>query len=315
MTAIAVEAPIVVSQTRVLDARRLGESFLRLVVAGPELLRWSADVVEPGTVRDAYLKLIVPPPGGNGEIPDAGAIRDWLALPEGERGWMRTYTVRRADTVELDGEQVPALTVDMVVHPGSDEGPGSAWARSVRPGDSVHIAGPGRGHAPWAAWAPGQAGRVVCAGDETAAPALLAIADELAAEHTARAAAGSAARRRVQIIIEVPTHHDAVALADGAPDFVTLVQREGEPGTAVTRHLAGVLDLGQECVQTVLDGRRPAEREWQPATAVSAGDPYVFLAGEAGLVRGMRRLAVDAAGIPKESVAFMGYWRRGAAEC
>ena len=312
MTAVAVEAPIVVSQTRVIDARPLGESFVRLVVAGPGLLRWSADVVDPGTVRDAYIKVIVPPPGGGGAIPDADAIRDWLALPEAERGWMRTYTVRRADTVELDGEHVPALTVDMVVHPGGDEGPGSAWARSVRPGDTVHIAGPGRGHAPWAAWAPGRAERVVCAGDETAAPALLAIAEELAGE---RATAGSVTRRRVQIIVEVPTHRDAVALAEGAPDFVTVLPREGEPGTAVARRLAGVLDLGDECVRTVLGGRRPAEREWQPATAVSAGQPYVFLAGEAGLVRAMRRLAVDAAGVPKEAVAFMGYWRRGAAEC
>ncbi|MVZ91447.1 siderophore-interacting protein [Microbacter sp. ANSKLAB05] len=312
MTAVAVEAPIVVSETRVIDARLLGESFVRLVVAGPDLLRWSADVVDPGTVRDAYIKVIVPPPGGGGAIPDADAIRDWLALPEAERGWMRTYTVRRADTVELDGEHVPALTVDMVVHPGGDEGPGSAWARSVRPGDIVHIAGPGRGHAPWAAWAPGRAERVVCAGDETAAPALLAIAEELAAE---RATAGSVTRRRVQIIVEVPTHRDAVALAESAPNFVTVLPREGEPGTAVARRLAGVLDLGDECVRTVLGGRRPAEREWQPATAVSAGQPYVFLAGEAGLVRAMRRLAVDAAGVPKEAVAFMGYWRRGAAEC
>lgn len=312
MTAIAVEAPIVVSQTRVIEARTLGDSFVRLVVAGPELHRWSGDVVDPGTVRDAYIKVIVPPPGGGGVIPEADAIRDWLALPEGERGWMRTYTVRRADTVELDGEHVPALTVDMVVHPGGDEGPGSAWARSVQPGDIVHIAGPGRGHAPWAAWAPGLSERVVCAGDETAAPALLAIAEELAAE---RATAGSVTRRQVQIIVEVPTHRDAEALAEDAPDFVTVLPREGEPGTAVARRLAGVLDLGDECVRTVLGGRRPAEREWQPATAVSSGQPYVFLAGEAGLVRAMRRLAVDAAGVPKEAVAFMGYWRRGAAEC
>ncbi|MBS7549079.1 siderophore-interacting protein [Dietzia massiliensis] len=312
MTAIAVETPIVVSQTRVLEARDLGDSFVRLVVAGPDLHRWSAEVVDPGTVRDCYIKLIVPPPGGGGVIPDADGIRDWLALPEGERGWMRTYTVRRADTVDLDGEIVPALTVDMVVHPGDDEGPGSAWARTVQPGEIVHIAGPGRGHAPWAAWAPGRAARVVCAGDETAAPALLAIADELAEE---RAAAGPAPERHVQIVIEVPTTGDAVALADGAPAFVTVLPRAGEPGAAVARHLAGVLDLGDECVQTVLGGRRPAEREWQPATAVSAGDPYVFLAGEASLVRAMRRLAVDAAGVPKEAVAFMGYWRRGAAEC
>jgi NADPH-dependent ferric siderophore reductase len=304
---MAVEAPIVVSPTRVVGAHALGESYVRLIVAGPELLRWSADLVDPGTVSDAYVKVIVPPPGGGGVIPAADGIRDWLALPEGERGWMRTYTVRRADTVELDGEQVPALTVDMVVHPGGDEGPGSAWARSVRPGETVYIAGPGRGHAPWSAWAPGRAGRVVCAGDETAAPALLAIAEELAAT--------PAGPEEVEIVIEVPTADDAAALSAGAPESVTILPRGREPGVALVRHLAGVLDLSDDCVETVLAGRRPAdERQWQPATAVSAGDPYVFLAGEASLVRAMRRLAVDAAGVPKGAVAFMGYWRRGAAE-
>ena len=75
-----------------------------------------------------------------------------------------------------------------------------------------------------------------------------------------------------------------------------------------------MLDLDQDCVDTVLDGRRPTEREWQADTSVSAGDPYVFLAGEAALVRAMRRLAVDAACVPKRAVAFMGYWRCGAAE-
>lgn len=316
MTAIAVEAPIVCSETRVIDIRTIGDSYIRLVVAGPELLRWSSEVVDPGTVSDAYIKLLVPPPGGVGVAPDTDDIRGWLALPEAERGWMRTYTVRRADTVELDGALVPALTVDVVVHPGLDEGPGSGWARSVRIGDTLRVLGPGRGHAPWAAWAPGHAGRVVCAGDETAAPALLAIADELAAESAAGAAAptGNDAARDVSIVVEVPTARDARELAEGTPDFVTVLARAGEPGAAVVSHLAGLLDLSGECVETVMGGRRPTEREWQPATALSAGDPYVFLAGEAGLVRAMRRLAVDAAGIPKGAVAFMGYWRRGAAE-
>lgn len=306
MTAIAVEAPILVAQTRVIRVRALGESYLRLVLAGPDLLRWSEDVVEPGTVRDAYIKVFVPPPGGQGIVPDPAAIREWLTLPERDRGWMRTYTVRRADSVELDGEQVPALTVDMVVHPGADEGPGSGWARSVRPGDTVRVAGPGRGHAPWAAWAPGGAGRVVCAGDETAAPALLSIAEELAAEPPGI--------RNIRIVLEVPTPADVLALSAEAPDSVTLLPRSGERGHALVHHLAGLLEVGQGCVETVLDGRRPAEREWQTAAAVSAGDPYVFLAGEAGLVRAMRRLAVDGAGMPKGAVSFMGYWRRGSAE-
>ena len=321
MTATTVEAPLVVSETRVIETRDLGESFIRLVVAGPELALWSAEVIEPGTVRDAYVKLLIPPPGGEGVVPDPADIRGWLALPESERGWMRTYTVRRADTVVLDGEPVPALTIDMVVHPGEDEGPGSGWARSVRVGDLLRIVGPGRGHAPWAAWAPGEARRIVCAGDETAAPALLAIAEELAAAagdvpggSPGGAPDAKAAVPEVSILVEVPTESDAAALAAGVPGFVSVFAREGEAGSAVARRLASVLDLGEDSVATVMSGQRPTEREWQPATAVSAGEPYVFLAGEAGLVRAMRRLAVDAAGIPKGSVAFMGYWRRGAAE-
>lgn len=315
MTAIAVEAPIVCSDTHVLSVERLGESYVRLVLAGADLWSWSSDVIEPGTVSDAYIKLLVPPHGGRGVAPDPADIREWLALPEAQRGWMRTYTVRRADAVKIGGELVPALTVDMVVHPGEAEGPGSAWAGSVQEGDRVRLVGPGRGHAPWGAWAPGEANRVVCAGDETAAPALLAIAQELAGERAAsRRSAGSVANREVQILIEVPTAADAAVLGAEAPDTVTMVVRGDEPGVELVRRLASVLDLGDDCVATVLDGRRPDEREWQPATAVSAGEPYLFLAGEAGLVRAMRRLAVDAAGVPKGSVAFMGYWRRGAAE-
>lgn len=306
MTAVAVEAPILCAETRVIQARSLGNSYIRLVLAGPDLLSWSADLLNPGTARDAYIKVIVPPPGGRGVIPDPSAIRDWLALPEADRGWMRTYTVRRADTVEMDGRMVPALTVDVVVHPGQGEGPGSAWARSVQPGQTVHIAGPGRGHAPWTAWAPGQAARVVCAGDETAAPALISIAEELAAEPRG---VGT-----VEVVVEVPTAADARALAAEAPDSVTVLPRSGERGAALVHHLADVLGLDHECVDTVLDGRRPTERDWQTATTVSAGEPYVFLAGEAALVRAMRRLAVDAARIPKQAVAFMGYWRCGAAE-
>ena len=306
MTTISVEDPILLAATRVVRTRMLGDSYVRLVVAGADLARWSADVVAPGTVRDAYVKLVVPPPGGDGVTPDPADIRGWLALPEAERGWMRTYTVRRADRITLDGRSVPALTIDVVVHPGADEGPGSSWARTVRVGDGLRLLGPGRGHDAWSAWAPGRAGRVVCAGDETAAPALMAIAEELAAEPSGL--------RDVQIVVEVPTAADAAALAPEMPNFVTVLPRAGEPGAGVLRRLAEILDLGADCVETVMRGRRPTEREWQPATAVSAGDPYVFLAGEAGLVRAMRRLAVDAAGIRREAVAFMGYWRRGAAE-
>ncbi|MBJ7452934.1 MAG: SIP domain-containing protein, partial [Blastococcus sp.] len=38
---------------------------------------------------------------------------------------------------------------------------------------------------------------------------------------------------------------------------------------------------------------------------------YAWLAGEAGVVKGLRRHLVQERGIDRRSVAFMGYWREG----
>ena len=38
---------------------------------------------------------------------------------------------------------------------------------------------------------------------------------------------------------------------------------------------------------------------------------YAWLAGEAGVVKGLRRHLVQEVGLPRTSVAFMGYWREG----
>ncbi len=45
-----------------------------------------------------------------------------------------------------------------------------------------------------------------------------------------------------------------------------------------------------------------------------AGRPYVWLSGEAGVVRDLRRHVVGARGVPKSDVCFTGYWRRGRTE-
>jgi NADPH-dependent ferric siderophore reductase len=50
---------------------------------------------------------------------------------------------------------------------------------------------------------------------------------------------------------------------------------------------------------------------------VPVGDPdrssglYAWLAGEAGVVKRLRRHLVQDCGIDRASVAFMGYWREG----
>ena len=40
---------------------------------------------------------------------------------------------------------------------------------------------------------------------------------------------------------------------------------------------------------------------------------YAWLAGEAGVVTGLRRYLLREAGFDRRSVAFMGYWREGRA--
>ena len=41
---------------------------------------------------------------------------------------------------------------------------------------------------------------------------------------------------------------------------------------------------------------------------------YAWIAGEAGVVKEMRRYLVRDVGIDRKQVAFMGYWRQGKAE-
>jgi iron complex transport system ATP-binding protein len=45
-----------------------------------------------------------------------------------------------------------------------------------------------------------------------------------------------------------------------------------------------------------------------------AGRLYAWLAGEAAVIRTLRRHLVAECGVDRRAVAFMGYWRRGRAE-
>jgi len=49
----------------------------------------------------------------------------------------------------------------------------------------------------------------------------------------------------------------------------------------------------------------------EPALPQRSSGVYAWLAGEAGVVKGLRRHLVQERGIDRRSVAFMGYWRDG----
>ena len=112
---------------------------------------------------------------------------------------MRTYSIREL-RVEEGGT---AVVIDFVLHlePGFT-GPASAWASQTSVGDELLIIGPRRGRPNGGGieYAPGEAREILLAGDETAAPAIARILEDID-----RDAAGLA-------VIEVPHAEDALAI-------------------------------------------------------------------------------------------------------
>ncbi|MFI7481811.1 siderophore-interacting protein [Kocuria sp. M1R5S2] len=335
-------APVLCVEAAVTSVTQLCPSFRRITLAGPELAGLSSTLIGDGDrtrCRDAYIKLLVPPPGRAPERADLSvSLREgWFARPAEERGWMRTYTVRGVRRTTFCGMLVPEIVIDVVVHGGSgQDGPGSRWAAGAAPGERVYLLGPGPLERPWGAWDHGGATQALAVGDETAAPALMSIAEEFA--ETPHEPSADGARPRLDVVLEVPHADDLPAhrLPADLPDVrLHVLPRAGRGAPAGHGHraamrLARLLELPGGAVDDVLAGRRPKRGRATSALAVAEGAdeprawtvarpdrpdaPYVFLAGESGTVRALRRLCVDAAGIPKDHVSFMGYWRQGQAE-
>ena len=345
---------MIVAHTRVVSVEQPCRGFRRIVLAGPDLEAASGDLLgllPPGVPdlhalyrgarprRDAYVKLLIPPPGGTSADPDlsAGFRAGFLAIPEEERGWMRTYTVRSAGLVRLDGRQVPSLTVDVVLHGDPDDpadphqGPGLRWARAVQAGDAVNVLVPSAEAPAWSGWRQTGAHRVLAVGDETAVPALVSVAEELAdpfggfdgeadlvleLPHDGQAADLIAER----LAVPEPWDWRAVTeLADRGRVRLHVGRRApGAPsGSWAHARLAALLGVDpDDAGGPVAPPAASVEREWTVAALEADERPEasVFLAGESAMVRALRRLSVGPGGVPKKHVSFMGYWREGQAE-
>lgn len=281
--------------------RRLSRSFVRVTFTGDDLEHLST------TGLDQRVKLVLPLPavGVRGFPGGADWYTAWRALPEAERNPIRTYTLRavRPEHRELD--------IDFVLH--GDAGPATRWVRDARVGDEVAIVGPdARGEDPYAgvAWRPVDAGPVLLAGDETAAPAICSVLASLAP--TARGCA----------IIEVPDVSDVqpVRAPDGVrvtwlPRTVTGAEHGEALSDAVRAWTAGHLARGSSSRAEPTDVDIEHALLWEVPERVShAGGLYAWLAGEAGVIKALRRFLVTESGIDRDRVAFMGYWRAGRAE-
>ncbi|MEV8250112.1 siderophore-interacting protein [Microbacterium sp. NPDC076768] len=293
---------------------RVSPSFVRVTFGGEEL----SEICTPGEVCDSRIKLVFPP--ASGVLPELDRESDswwqtYLAVPEEERGSMRTYSVRDVRIDDMAGTEVD---VDFVLHlePGLT-GPASLWASAAEVGQELYLVGPRRGlgvdvHG-GAEFAPGAADSIVLAGDETAAPAIARILEDAPRD------------QRGVAFIEVPSPADILRIdAPSGIEICWLPRDIGEPhglrlipavleylgdadatdeirvndieGDSLLWETPGYSGLGEE----IAGPRAPAER-------------YFWIAGESGVVTTLRRHLVKDLGIDRSQVAFMGYWRRGVA--
>ena len=287
--------------TTVREVKRLSPSFLRVTLTGDDLDLFADNGF------DQRIKLIPPLPGhGHDHLPTGEDwYPRWCELPDEHRNPIRTYTVRavRPELREVD--------LDMVLH--GVHGPASRWADAAGPGSTVCLMGPNALHdgvhggidfKP-----PAQTERLLLGGDETAVPAISSILACLPADATGEA------------LLEVPATGDELHIPKPDGVRVTWLPRDGAAHgerlvpamrAATERLLGGVARAAQTDLEDVDVDHDVLWEVPEPATDVSRF--YAWLAGEAAVIKTLRRYLVAECGVDRRSVAFMGYWRLGRAE-
>ena len=302
----------------------LSPSFARLVFSGADMISVGSE--EP--VFDQRIKLIFPTPGHPlPELPDDETwYTSWLELPASTRGCMRTYSIRDLESTPNSTH----LTVDFVLHlePGLC-GPAATWASQAVPGDEILILAPRRdaGAAGGIEFDPAGAPAVILAGDETAAPAIARILEDLS--RTQPDILGTA-------FIEVPGPQAVLPIAGPAGVEMRWLPRNGRDhgarlAPAVLEHLGMVLiDAHPNTPSTPADPDAPDARDapspelvWETPAFSATGeevathdvnsDIYYWIAGESGVITRLRRHLVKDRGVARSQVAFMGYWKHGIA--
>lgn len=281
----------------------LTPSFRRFTFGGPDL----ADYGDPGL--DQRIKIVFPTARTPIDAMPTGEDwwTQWREMDEDARPPFRTYTTRyvRNDAAEVD--------VDMVSH--DVLGPASAWIADAKLGDEVLIFAPTTAHTGISYGIdfvpPAQTDDILLAGDETAAPAIAAILEQLSPQ------------ARGVVVLEVP-HPDDAAYLPVHPGFEYRVAARD----SADRHAHLVAAVEQTATRLVPAGRGAEVEEididqdilWEvPRTAkggaaLKSAPLYAWLAGEAGAIKTLRRHLVTDHGIDRRAIAFMGYWRLGRAE-
>ena len=202
-------------------------------------------------------------------------------------GWWQAWrelpddvrAVMRSYTLRALRREPDEIDIDFVLH--TPAGPASAWAARACAGDRVLLLGPAIADNRAIRFRPPEdTDLVLLWGDEAALPAVSAILESLPAGTRAR------------VWLEV---HDAGDIQD-------LVTEADAEINWLVRGADGV-----EGSPMALDALRDAQLP-------PAERPYVWIAGESGCVKALRRHFVGERGVDRRRVTFVGYWRQGMTE-
>lgn len=217
---------------------------------------------------DEYVRVHFPHLDGSFGLPVTGDDGR-VSYPDGvDPSPSQPFTIR-AWQPAADGRD-PVLTLDFALHEG---GTTSAWALAAAPGDPLHI---GAAHGLTTVPA---ATRVVCVCDATGLPALERIVESVAPG------------TRVDAVVEVREAADGARVAASArtdADVRFDVRQGSGNGLGPSRLEEIVRDLDLPSGGTV--------------------DTFLWVAGEAKVLRGVRRYVRHELGWGKGSYAIVGYW-------
>ncbi|MFF0431972.1 siderophore-interacting protein [Streptomyces sp. NPDC004327] len=270
-------APFQFFSLQVDRTRRLGPSLVRVTFTGDDIVGDDLKDFAAGG-RDQSLSLFLPHPGQDAPALPPLDDRDMHAVLGAYRAMPHEErAVMRSYTVREQRTAPDGRTevdIDFALH--EDGGPACRWAQRAEAGDRVVVLGPAVADNTGVRFRlPDDADSVLVWGDETALPAASAILEWLPAE------------TRAHVYLEVPCSGDRMELATEADATVTwLVREEGAPSAVEAIAAAGL----------------------------PGADPYVWIAGESGAVKALRRYFVRERGLDRRRVTFVGYWRKGLSE-
>ncbi|MEU4190400.1 siderophore-interacting protein [Kribbella sp. NPDC026611] len=205
-----------------------------------------------------------------------------LDLPSGPE-WYAEWCAQPADerfvmrtyTVRALRPEVAELDVEFVLH--GINGPASAWVSEAQLGDEVGLL------LPFAVDTTSTKGLLHSGVDYV--PPATSVERVLVADETALPALAG-------ILEQLPAGVRATV-------FVAV------PDAADIRPLQGAADVTWVTEGSLLDAVK----------SKTLAPDYAWVAGESSMIKAVRRHLVDVVGMPKASISFQGYWKRGEAHC